>query len=60
VRTRLLRDLALRLGCPPGALSALHITALDALVTGWHGQGPVDLPGGLAVCRRNGRLSLLA
>lgn len=56
VRTRLLRDLALRLGCPGGALSAEHIWALDALVTRWHGQGPVDLPGGHAVARRDGRL----
>jgi tRNA(Ile)-lysidine synthase len=56
VRTRLLRDLALRLGCPAGALSAGHIAGMDALVTAWHGQGPVDLPGGLAVERRAGRL----
>jgi tRNA(Ile)-lysidine synthase len=56
VRTRLLRDLALRLGCPGGALSAGHIAAMDALVTAWHGQGPVDLPGGLAVTRRAGRI----
>jgi tRNA(Ile)-lysidine synthase len=57
VRSRLLRDLALRLGSPAGALSAGHIEALDALVTAWHGQGPVDLPGGLAVARRAGRLT---
>ena len=57
VRTRLLRDLALRLGCPAGALSAGHIAALDALVTDWHGQGPVNLPGGRVVCRRNGRIA---
>jgi tRNA(Ile)-lysidine synthase len=57
VRTRLLRDLALRLGCPAGSLSAGHIAALDALVTDWHGQGPVNLPGGRVVCRRNGRIA---
>jgi tRNA(Ile)-lysidine synthase len=57
VRTRLLRDLALRLGVPAGALSAGHIEALDALVTGWRGQGPVSLPGGLAVARRGGQLT---
>ena len=57
LRTRLLRDLALRAGCPPGALSATHIDALDALVTDWHGQGPVGLPGGLTVARRHGRLT---
>jgi tRNA(Ile)-lysidine synthase len=57
LRTRLLRDLALRLGVPASALSASHIEALDALVTDWHGQGAVDLPGGFAVLRRAGRLA---
>ncbi len=57
LRTRLLRDLALRAGCPAGALAAAHIDALDALVTDWHGQGPVGLPGGLSVVRRSGRLT---
>jgi tRNA(Ile)-lysidine synthase len=57
VRTRVLRRLALRLGAPGAALSATHIDALDALVTDWHGQGPVALPGGLGVARRAGRLT---
>jgi tRNA(Ile)-lysidine synthase len=57
VRTRLLRDLALRLGVPAGALAARHIDALDALVTDWHGQGAVDLPGGREVVRTAGRLA---
>jgi tRNA(Ile)-lysidine synthase len=58
VRTRVLRDLALRLGAPRAALSATHIDALDALVTDWHGQGPVSLPGGIGVVRSAGRLTL--
>ncbi len=57
LRTRVLRDFVLRLGVPGGALSATHIDALDALVTSWRGQGPVALPGGVAVARRAGRLS---
>jgi len=56
LRTRVLRDFALRLGAPGGALSTTHIDALDALVVGWHGQGPVALPGGIHVTRRDGRL----
>ena len=32
-------------------------TALDALVTAWHGQGPVHLPGGVRVLRRADRLA---
>jgi tRNA(Ile)-lysidine synthase len=57
LRTRVLRDFALRLGAPAGALSTTHIDALDALVVGWHGQGPVALPGGIQVTRRAGRLT---
>lgn len=56
VRTRVLRAFALRLGAPGGALATRHIDALDRLVTAWHGQGPVALPGGIEVSRRAGRL----
>ena len=44
VRTRVLRAWALGVGA--ASSRAVHIAALDALVTDWHGQGPVDLPGG--------------
>ncbi len=57
LRTRVLRDFALRLGAPAGSLSAVHLDALDALVVGWHGQGAVALPGGIHVTRRDGRLT---
>jgi len=56
IRTRLLRSYALQLGSPAGALSSAHITALDALVMAWRGQGAVALPGGILVARRDGRL----
>jgi tRNA(Ile)-lysidine synthase len=56
IRTRVLRAWALGGGAAP--LTATHIAALDALVAGWHGQGPVDLPGGFAVRRASGRLHL--
>ncbi|MCW3813134.1 tRNA lysidine(34) synthetase TilS [Micromonospora sp. DR5-3] len=57
VRTRVLHAWARGLGASPGALSHRHVAALDALVTDWHGQGPVHLPGGLPVIRRDGRLT---
>jgi tRNA(Ile)-lysidine synthase len=44
------------LGAPPAALSHRHVTALDDLVTDWHGQGPAHLPGGCQVVRRTDRL----
>ncbi len=36
------------------------MAALDALVTDWHGQGPVDLPGPVSGRRDCGRLLLAA
>lgn len=56
LRTRVLHAWARELGAPAAALSHRHVTALDALVTDWHGQGPVHLPGGLRVARRVGHL----
>jgi tRNA(Ile)-lysidine synthase len=32
------------------------VAALDALIIGWHGQGPVHLPGGIEVARRKDAL----
>ncbi|WFE58397.1 tRNA lysidine(34) synthetase TilS [Micromonospora sp. WMMD712] len=57
VRTRVLHAWARELGASPAALSHRHVGALDALVTDWHGQGEVHLPGGLRVGRRAGRLT---
>jgi tRNA(Ile)-lysidine synthase len=57
VRTRVVRAAAIAAGAPPGALTATHVAALDALVTDWHGQGPASLPGGLVGERRCDRLS---
>jgi tRNA(Ile)-lysidine synthase len=54
VRSRMLRAWAHGNGAGP--LSAAHTAALDALVTDWHGQGPLDLPGGLRAIRASGRL----
>jgi tRNA(Ile)-lysidine synthase len=59
VRTRVWRRLALRAGAPAGQLSTRHTEACDALLTRWHGQGPVSLPGALLVTRSGGRVSLV-
>jgi tRNA(Ile)-lysidine synthase len=56
LRTRVLHRWAARLGAPRSALSHRHVAALDALVTDWHGQGAVSLPGGIRVIRREGAL----
>jgi tRNA(Ile)-lysidine synthase len=56
VRSRVLRQAALAAGCPAGSLAAGHVAALDALVTGWHGQRGADLPGMIRARRRYGKL----
>ena len=59
VRTRVLRLAIYAAGAPTGSLSADHVGAVEALVTEWHGQGEVSLPGGVKAGRLSGRLSLL-
>ncbi|MDX3075947.1 tRNA lysidine(34) synthetase TilS [Streptomyces sp. NPDC088354] len=56
VRRRVLRRAALAAGSPAGSLFARHIEETDRLLTAWRGQKPLNLPGGVAVGRRNGRL----
>jgi len=60
IRTRVLRDAAIAAGCPAGALSARHVSAMDALVMLWRGQRWTDLPGGVRCQRRCGRLIFTA
>jgi tRNA(Ile)-lysidine synthase len=45
LRTRVWRLLAVEAGCGAGQLTAAHVESLDALLTSWHGQGPLTLPG---------------
>jgi tRNA(Ile)-lysidine synthase len=52
VRTRVLRAWV---GVP---VTAAQLRALDALLTDWHGQGPVALPSGRSVRRSSGMLRL--
>ena len=58
VRSRVLRRVILAAGAPNGSITADHVAAVEALVTAWHGQGEVSLPGGVKVGRISGRLSL--
>jgi tRNA(Ile)-lysidine synthase len=57
IRRRAIRLAALQAGAPAGTLAAVHIEAVDALVTGWRGQGPLHLPGPVVVHRAGGRLA---
>lgn len=47
-------------GAGAGPLTAEHVGQLVRLVTDWHGQDGVDLPGGCGAMRASGRLKLVA
>ena len=52
VRTRVLKQWAR--GVPE--VTAEHVERMDALITDWHGQRRIALPGGVGVRRRSGTL----
>ena len=56
IRDRVLWLAALRAGARASDLSAQHVFALSSLVTHWHGQGPVPLPGGVRAARKKSLL----
>jgi tRNA(Ile)-lysidine synthase len=56
VRTRALKLWLERSGVH--GLAASHVAEADRLVTAWHGQGPIDLPGGSRISRSSGTLAL--
>ena len=58
VRRRALRAALVAAGCPSGSVSRTHVLAVDRLLTDWHGQGPVALPGRVIARRRCGRLEV--
>ncbi|MET1038753.1 MAG: tRNA lysidine(34) synthetase TilS [Aeromicrobium sp.] len=57
LRSRVLRRAALAAGADPAALSAGHLAELDRLVTDWHGQQRIELPGGVSATRTGASLS---
>ncbi len=59
VRRRVLRAAAIGAGAGAGSLGAGHVDAMEELVTRWHGQGVIDLPGGVGAQRACDRLSFL-
>lgn len=57
LRRRALRLAALAAGSPAGELTARHVDEIDLLVTDWHGQQKVSLPGHVTAQRSAGVLS---
>jgi tRNA(Ile)-lysidine synthase len=58
IRTRVLRLAIYNAGAPSGTLSAEHISAVEALISDWHGQKEVSLTGNVKVSRISGRINL--
>lgn len=58
LRSRVLRQAALAAGCRATDLSAVHVAAVDALITDWRGQRWIDLPQGIRAVRRAGLIVL--
>ena len=58
VRTRVWRRVLVAAGAPAGQVSTRHTESCDALVTRWHGQGPVYAPAGVRVRRVGSRVSI--
>ena len=58
IRTRVLRLAIYKAGAPSGMLSADHIAQAEALISQWHGQGEVSLPGNVKLSRNSGRITL--
>ena len=59
IRTRIIRAAVYAAGAPGGTVTMEHVSAVEALICAWSGQGALNLPGGVKVERISGRLSLL-
>jgi tRNA(Ile)-lysidine synthase len=58
IRTRVIRAMMLSAGAPAASLANTHIEAVNQLVTNWHGQGEVALPGKLWASRSNNQIAI--
>jgi len=58
IRTRVLRLAIYQAGAPSGSLSAEHINSAEALISDWHGQKELSLPGDVKLLRNSGRITL--
>lgn len=56
IRTRWWRGALAAQGAVIADLSSTHVASLETLLTGWRGQGPVDVPGRLRVRRGTGQI----
>ncbi len=60
IRRRVLRLAALAAGAPAAELFHEHVVAMDSLITNWHGQKWIDLPGAIRFVRHEGEVGFEA
>jgi tRNA(Ile)-lysidine synthase len=60
VSSRVIRTAAAQAGCPRSDLTADHVDAVGRLLSDWHGQAGVDLPGHLRAVRQGDSIRFLA
>ena len=58
LRTRIIRAGCLAAGSPATDLDRAHVAEVERLVTAWHGQGEIALPGRVQAWRDYGRLRI--
>ncbi|ABK51976.1 tRNA(Ile)-lysidine synthetase [Acidothermus cellulolyticus 11B] len=58
IRLRVIHRMLRAAGAPAGQLAAVHVRHVEQLISNWHGQGPVTLPGALVASRRGGVLQV--
>lgn len=58
LRTRIIRAGCLAAGSPATDLDLTHVTTVEQLITHWHGQGEIALPGRVRAWRDYGRLRI--
>ncbi|MBW8172111.1 tRNA lysidine(34) synthetase TilS [Ornithinimicrobium sp. Arc0846-15] len=60
IRMRCWQRAAHAFGSAPGALTSTHLGEIDRLLVDWHGQGPINLPGGVQAQRKHSAVWLEA
>lgn len=58
IRTRVIQQWLISSGVPSGSLHQIHIKTVDELISDWHGQKEINLPGGFEVKRSGNRLTI--
>jgi tRNA(Ile)-lysidine synthase len=58
IRTRVIQKWLIESGVPSGSLHQIHINTVDELVSNWHGQKEINLPGGFEAKRIANRLTI--